>query len=120
MDELSKLGGFALLGDADHVPQSLLVSYPEQAKTLKLLYEVSRELTSILDREELLRRVAESVRKIDRKSTRLNSSHGYISYAVFCLKKKNHVPAPTGRYTRRRGRRKRSQPDITPHHHDTH
>src|SRR2546422_10396694 len=27
----------------------------------------------------------------DRKSTRLNSSHGYISYAVFCLKKKkNH------------------------------
>src|SRR2546429_2609950 len=32
----------------------------------------------------------------DRKSTRLNSSHGYISYAVFCLKKKigehHHVP----------------------------
>src|SRR2546422_4462824 len=25
---------------------------------------------------------------VDRKSTRLNSSHGYISYAVFCLKKK--------------------------------
>src|SRR5256884_6382860 len=28
------------------------------------------------------------VLKPDRKSTRLNSSHGYISYAVFCLKKK--------------------------------
>src|SRR2546429_1313489 len=28
----------------------------------------------------------------DRKSTRLNSSHGYISYAVFCLKKKNCRP----------------------------
>src|SRR2546429_5247098 len=30
----------------------------------------------------------------DRKSTRLNSSHGYISYAVFCLKKKkiHHTP----------------------------
>src|SRR2546429_1531275 len=27
---------------------------------------------------------------IDRKSTRLNPSHGYISYAVFCLKKKKH------------------------------
>src|SRR5258708_26309463 len=27
---------------------------------------------------------------IDRKSTRLNSSHQIISYAVFCLKKKNH------------------------------
>src|SRR2546422_2351042 len=28
--------------------------------------------------------------KGDRKSTRLNSSHGYISYAVFCLKKKKN------------------------------
>src|SRR2546429_5499682 len=27
----------------------------------------------------------------DRKSTRLNSSHGYISYAVFCLKKKKMI-----------------------------
>src|SRR5687768_17831399 len=27
----------------------------------------------------------------DRKSTRLNSSHGYISYAVFCLKKKTLI-----------------------------
>src|SRR2546422_6494664 len=34
---------------------------------------------------------AHAVRRLaprDRKSTRLNSSHGYISYAVFCLKKK--------------------------------
>src|SRR5687768_18209220 len=31
-------------------------------------------------------------RSKDRKSTRLNSSHGYISYAVFCLKKKKHTP----------------------------
>src|SRR2546422_6506037 len=33
----------------------------------------------------------------DRKSTRLNSSHGYISYAVFCLKKKKrptYAPNP--------------------------
>src|SRR5947208_11626069 len=29
--------------------------------------------------------------KIDRKSTRLNSSHQIISYAVFCLKKKKHT-----------------------------
>src|SRR2546429_7685127 len=33
-------------------------------------------------------------RKRDRKSTRLNSSHGYISYAVFCLKKKNRLHTP--------------------------
>src|SRR2546422_1897629 len=32
--------------------------------------------------------VEAETRAPDRKSTRLNSSHGYISYAVFCLKKK--------------------------------
>src|SRR5258708_12174315 len=36
--------------------------------------------------------VAEAVRKADRKSTRLNSSHQIISYAVFCLKKKKKNP----------------------------
>src|SRR5690242_21633908 len=30
--------------------------------------------------------------ELDRKSTRLNSSHMSISYAVFCLKKKNYLP----------------------------
>src|SRR2546429_1242715 len=34
----------------------------------------------------------------DRKSTRLNSSHGYISYAVFCLKKKNETDASPAGY----------------------
>src|SRR2546422_2020594 len=33
-------------------------------------------------------RLRQPIRRRDRKSTRLNSSHGYISYAVFCLKKK--------------------------------
>src|SRR5687768_17914680 len=33
----------------------------------------------------------------DRKSTRLNSSHGYISYAVFCLKKKKQSERLTSR-----------------------
>src|SRR2546422_6998560 len=32
---------------------------------------------------------------VDRKSTRLNSSHGYISYAVFCLKKKKKLSRHT-------------------------
>src|SRR2546422_8317786 len=36
---------------------------------------------------------AEPPAQIDRKSTRLNSSHGYISYAVFCLKKKKDSAA---------------------------
>src|SRR2546422_3653056 len=38
---------------------------------------------------------------VDRKSTRLNSSHGYISYAVFCLKKKKQKNSTLDR--RRRG-----------------
>src|SRR5687768_18247655 len=35
--------------------------------------------------------------ELDRKSTRLNSSHGYISYAVFCLKKKKRIQKETQR-----------------------
>src|SRR2546422_4089148 len=35
-------------------------------------------------------------RREDRKSTRLNSSHGYISYAAFCLKKKKASAASGG------------------------
>src|SRR3712207_6458252 len=38
-------------------------------------------------------------RREDRKSTRLNSSHANISYAVFCLKKKTHEKLPIGRRT---------------------
>src|SRR2546427_9319497 len=48
----------------------------------------ARAQTKTLDSEELLERAR------DRKSTRLNSSHSQISYAVFCLKKKkNQTPA---------------------------
>src|SRR2546429_2396854 len=36
-------------------------------------------------------RVRQEPGRQDRKSTRLNSSHGYISYAVFCLKKKKQA-----------------------------
>src|SRR2546429_4376499 len=39
-------------------------------------------------REPLRKDKAAAPENRDRKSTRLNSSHGYISYAVFCLKKK--------------------------------
>src|SRR2546422_8481381 len=42
----------------------------------------------------LVIRVTECAAVVDRKSTRLNSSHGYISYAVFCLKKKKTTTIP--------------------------
>src|SRR2546422_417399 len=48
-----------------------------------------RALGGLLRRAQAhLRLIGRSSRDRDRKSTRLNSSHGYISYAVFCLKKK--------------------------------
>src|SRR2546422_6469877 len=40
----------------------------------------------------------------DRKSTRLNSSHGYISYAVFCLKKKKKRRPDVAQWVHRRVR----------------
>jgi len=59
-----KLVPFSLLGDADPAPPILYASQPEQAQSIALLYEISHELTSILDREELLRRIAERVKKL--------------------------------------------------------
>src|SRR3712207_8710179 len=48
--------------------------------------------------DELAQRVAVDVLAEDRKSTRLNSSHANISYAVFCLKKKSiHIAPQTHR-----------------------
>src|SRR2546430_10109732 len=53
-----------------------------------IIYEVLDFGVAITDREG---RLASSGAGIDRKSTRLNSSHSQISYAVFCLKKKNQL-----------------------------
>src|SRR5207245_8455215 len=50
--------------------------------------EAQRFLAGDIEDELALRGVDVIVHKPDRKSTRLNSSHGSISYAVFCLKKK--------------------------------
>src|SRR5207249_8929773 len=49
---------------------------------------------------ELLPHVRQARGHEDRKSTRLNSSHVSISYAVFCLKKKTQTGAPPGPYSR--------------------
>src|SRR3989442_5767761 len=50
--------------------------------------------------EDLLNTIGQlfgPARRADRKSTRLNSSHVRISYAVFCLKKKKHTSTNTSR-----------------------
>src|SRR5687768_18327834 len=65
-------------------PRSTLFPYTTLFRSLfDLLWTSVADLLGTAATATLLRRSAK-----DRKSTRLNSSHGYISYAVFCLKKK--------------------------------
>src|SRR5256885_7565069 len=59
---------------------------PEGVGTRRVRFQDWRELPKY--REELIEL---RLRSLDRKSTRLNSSHLVISYAVFCLKKKKKI-----------------------------
>src|SRR5438067_9645252 len=57
--------------------------------------ELARRICAILSARKLTQARGAAVLGIDRKSTRLNSSHVSISYAVFCLKKKKYHPEHT-------------------------
>src|SRR2546430_4090255 len=74
----------------DALPISLLAE--TSVPWYRLLYVYSAGHT-----ERLVELVARSLR--DRKSTRLNSSHSQISYAVLCLKKKNTTQGLTYAYS---------------------
>src|SRR5256885_9823962 len=66
-------------------------------KTLSELDQAEIKLQSLLEKRDALNQEAALLRQEDRKSTRLNSSHLVISYAVFCLKKKTtSFYAPSG------------------------
>src|SRR5438309_4536206 len=69
---------------------TLFRSPPDGPPAVALLAEAS--IKTLLRLTELPE--GSTVGLVDRKSTRLNSSHSSISYAVFCLKKKR--PAPCG------------------------
>src|SRR3712207_7205963 len=71
--------------------RSLLEPHAEvQSLSLEQLGDLlERLLAEVLDLQDLILGLANQVaERPDRKSTRLNSSHANISYAVFCLKKK--------------------------------
>src|SRR3712207_8424294 len=53
--------------------------------------EPGEEHTGYVLETEIDMSAIQDVDELDRKSTRLNSSHANISYAVFCLKKKKHT-----------------------------
>src|SRR3712207_8323211 len=78
-----------------------VVQRPRLVLELRLLIAQRREAAGtpvddpvpLVDQPRLVQpdeRLAHGARELDRKSTRLNSSHANISYAVFCLKKKNN------------------------------
>src|SRR2546429_2416302 len=79
-------------------PRSTLFPYTTLFRSARL---VDSRIGERLERAR--GRLVAHYRGSDRKSTRLNSSHRYISYAVFCLKKKKRIrdfhPAPTAATT---------------------
>src|SRR5256886_13733651 len=82
-------------------PRSTLFPYKTLFRSLVPLHHGALRHGRVLDGHQLLEQpfrdheaadvLRQMARKTDRKSTRLNSSHSQISYAVFCLKKKKHI-----------------------------
>src|SRR2546429_4191779 len=66
-------------------PRSTLFPY---TTLFRSVFEQSRQFLRVGADINLTPNAVRALDGLDRKSTRLNSSHGYISYAVFCLKKK--------------------------------
>src|SRR2546429_6506984 len=74
---------------AEVVVTGSLISDPNRASSSPIVITTAQDLqqSGSVSIESALNQLPQFDRE-DRKSTRLNSSHGYISYAVFCLKKK--------------------------------
>src|SRR2546430_12338100 len=88
----STLFPYTTLFRSSRIPRSLVLDeiqkIPLRHKAEKLA--VRRQVSQIGERDKLITDLPADLSDflIDRKSTRLNSSHSQISYAVFCLKKK--------------------------------
>src|SRR5439155_26507422 len=81
----------------DALPICLLAHDAHVRQRLERLRDAAGELLAV-DRQRAAGRHLHPVRDLeDRKSTRLNSSHVAISYAVFCLKKKKTKPTDSTR-----------------------
>src|SRR5687768_18058811 len=68
--------------------QEVAAASTEQAAGVQQMNRSMLQVDQITQRNATASEELAAAAEEDRKSTRLNSSHGYISYAVFCLKKK--------------------------------
>jgi sigma-B regulation protein RsbU (phosphoserine phosphatase) len=96
MDQSPKLIPFSLLGEADPVPPTGFVTEPKQGETLALLYELSHEITSILDRGELLRHIAERIKKLvdyDVFTVMLWNESTQVLESVFAKRYEDAIPS---------------------------
>lgn len=96
MEQSPQLIPFSLLGDADPVPPATFVTEPKQAETLALLYEITHEITGILDRGELLRRIAERVKKLvdyDVFTVMLWNESTQVLESVFAMRFEDAIPS---------------------------
>src|SRR5438309_3926829 len=82
-------------------PRSTLFPYTTLFRSSKLFWPMSDDVNDKgLSRKHIKESINKSLSRVgteDRKSTRLNSSHSSISYAVFCLKKKKTHQQPPPR-----------------------
>src|SRR2546429_7194890 len=69
-------------------PKQVITTILKDLDRLRAGSTIKVPLTELAESKEKVRSPLSRATREDRKSTRLNSSHGYISYAVFCLKKK--------------------------------
>src|SRR5256884_4771622 len=85
--EVHKQGARIKLQEQPFHVLTVLLQRPGEVVTREELRSQNWPADTFVDFDNSLNTAINKLR--DRKSTRLNSSHGYISYAVFCLKKKN-------------------------------
>src|SRR3712207_4289770 len=96
--QLVSHGHFLLNGRKHNIPSAILrpndvITVKEKSRNLEPIQDAVEQVVAVppwleADHENFTGRVLHSPGRDDRKSTRLNSSHANISYAVFCLKKK--------------------------------
>src|SRR2546430_3700382 len=81
-------------------PRSTLFPYTTLFRSRQLVSENSTQWQGRVEAADCQPGAVPAAILEDRKSTRLNSSHSQISYAVFCLKKKKHLKPPSRSRTR--------------------